>query len=522
MKRWAIVNANIITMAAERPRAEALLIEGDCIAAVGARQEILALAAGVETKDLAGATVLPGFIDCHVHAIWTGMAALGADLIGAESIHEILNRLAEYDKKHPGPQWLCGNGYDESFISEGRPPALHELDTVNARRPILVRQRGGHSCVVNTAGFRLLNLPPETKGIARARSGEPTGLLFSDALPLALAGAGAEMEPSLRADAIQRACEIALAKGVTTMHALQKAGPHESGTIELLCRKDWPVRIVVYPTTLDAAWAQSQAFPRVGGCILLDGALEAHTGALFEPYTDAPDQVGQLYLSSRALQKFVRSAHGRGLQICVHAVAERAVQQALDAYALALSGQPRPDHRHRIEHFVLPTDAQIRRAAELGVAVCAQPTFEFLWGGAGRWFEKLIGERWRRTTPLRSMLEASVLVAGGSDSYVSPIDPLLGIHSAVNHPNAEQRISPMDALRLFTHNAARIAFQEREIGVLAPGRLADIVVLAEDPTGVPPGRIKDIRIVMTVVGGEVRHGDKGLLQRGRVSGKGES
>jgi predicted amidohydrolase YtcJ len=505
MKRRALVNCNVLTMSEAQPRAEALLIEGDRIVAVGALQEIRPQAGQAEIMDLAGATVLPGFIDGHVHAVWTGMATLGADLIGARSIHEVLNRLADWDRKRPGEAWLFGNGYDESLLAEGRPPGLRDLDSVSAARPILIRQRGGHSCVVNSAGLQSLSLSADTQGIVRAASGEPTGLLTGEALVLALGSAGAELDPSLKEDAVRRACEIALAKGVTTLHALQKAGPSEVEVIELLQRRDWPLRIIVYPTTLDAAWAQSHGFPRVGGCVLLDGALEAHTAALFEPYADAPEGRGRLYLSDRALGKFVRSAHDRGLQVGVHAVGERAIQQALDAYAGALARPPRPDHRHRIEHFILPTAAQIHRVAELGVAVCVQPTFELLWGGAGGCFDRLIGERWRRTTPLRTMVEAGVLVAGGSDSYVSPIDPLLGVHSAVNHPNPQQRLSPLEALRLFTGNAARLAFQENETGTLEPGRWADLVVLEEDPLKAPRERIKDIPVRMTMVGGEVRY-----------------
>ena len=305
MRRLALVNANIITLSAEGPTAEGLLIEGDRISAVGPRQEIQPLLAGAEVLDLAGATVLPGFIDCHVHTLWTGMAAQGADLIGAKTVHDLLNRLADWNTSHPGRTWLFGNGYDESVIAEGRAPNMHELDSVSSTRPILIRQRGGHSCVVNTCGFHLLNLPAPTNGIVRSPSGKPTGLLLSDALPLALARTGAELDPAMREDALRRACEIALARGVTTLHALQRADPRDPETIEILRRPDWPVRIVVYPTTLDAAWAQRQGFTRVGGCILLDGALEAHTAALFAPYTDDPATHGQLYLADRDLQDFI-------------------------------------------------------------------------------------------------------------------------------------------------------------------------------------------------------------------------
>lgn len=504
MNRWALLNGNIITLCPHRPRAQALLIEEERIQFVGNTEEVLRELGAGQHLDLAGATVLPGFIDCHVHPIWTGMACQGADLVGAKSLDELLNRLAGWDKKFPGPTWLFGNGYDESTLAEARPPSRAELDSVSTTRPILVRQRGGHSCVVNTAGLRILNLPPETPGIVRTPTGEPTGLLIANALTLALSRAGEELDPESLEQAICATCDLALHKGVTTLHALQKTDPRHYQTVTLLSAKPWPIHLLVYPTTLDAEWAAAHGFTRVGGCILLDGALEAHTAALFEPYTDAPDNYGTLYLSDEVLRAFVHRAHELGLQVCLHAVAERAIEQALSAYAQASANTPRRDSRHRIEHFILPTDAQIARAAELGVCVCAQPAFELLWGGKGRWFDRLIGERWQRTTPLRKMLDAGVLVAAGSDSYVTPIDPLLGIHAAVNHPNPDQRLSVMEAIRLFTTNAAAIAFQEASTGQLVPGRVADLVVLADDPTAAPPEYIKDIPVIMTVVGGKIR------------------
>ncbi len=504
-KVWGIINADICTMSPARPRAEAMAIEGDRILAVGRTGDVAPLLRNAPIHDAQGRAVLPGFIDCHVHAVWTGMAMFGADLVGSASVEDLLERLAGFHRRHPDAEWLCANGYDESVMAEGRPPTLHDLDSLELRRPVLVRQRGGHSCVVNSIAFRRLDVNPDTEGVERSASGEPTGRLRGDALLGALARAGAELDPSRREEAISRACETALSKGVTTLHALQKAGPGDAGTIKLLSRGDWPVRIIVYPTTLDAAWAASEGFGRVGGCILLDGALEAHTAALLQPYADESRNVGRLYLGDDEVRGFVVAAHERCLQVSVHAVGERAIGQALDALAYAIGRHPRPDHRHRIEHFILPTSDQISRAAALGVSVCAQPAFEGLWGGSGRWFEKLIGSRWRRTTPLRAMLDAGILVAGGSDSLVCPIDPLSGIHAAVNHPNVAQRISCEEAVRLFTANAARMGFQEDEVGALLPGTFADIVVLSRNPMLASPEQLAKIAVVMTVVGGCVRY-----------------
>ncbi|MBM4046080.1 MAG: amidohydrolase family protein [Planctomycetes bacterium] len=312
---------------------------------------------------------------------------------------------------------------------------------------------------------------------------------------------GAELPVERRYEAIRLAAQRAAEKGVTTVHALEGGNRDDEPELRCLMAGDLPVRVVPYPITEDVEWVKSLGLPRIGGCLLLDGAIEAHTAALFEPYADAPGELGKLYHTREELAQFVRSAHDAGLQIAVHAVGERAIQQFLDVLEPVLVRSPR-DHRHRIEHFIVPTADQIARVARLGVAVCAQPTFERLWGGEQGGFARRLGpSRMKRTTPLRSLLDAGALVAGGSDSYVSPLDPLLGIHSAVNHPNPAQRLTVPEALRLFTLHAARIAFEDHLKGSLEVGKLADFVVLARNPLVVAPNRLKDLEVLKTYVGG---------------------
>ncbi len=210
-----------------------------------------------------------------------------------------------------------------------------------------------------------------------------------------------------------------------------------------------------------------------------------------------------LYFDDGELLDFFKGAHEAGLQICVHCVGDGAVEQALTAFELVLRDRPRPDHRHRIEHAELITASQIERAGKLGLAFSIQPAFNHFWRH-DQFYPPVIGEkRAARVDPIRSLVDAGLLVGAGSDSTVTPLRPLLGVHSAVNHSNPAERVDVLTALRLFTLNNARLGFEEREKGSLTPGKLADLVVLGADPLEVDPGEIKDIPIELTVVGGRV-------------------
>jgi predicted amidohydrolase YtcJ len=168
-----------------------------------------------------------------------------------------------------------------------------------------------------------------------------------------------------------------------------------------------------------------------------------------------------------------------------------------DAYEQALRKMPRYDPRHRLEHFELATDDQIKRARDLGVVASVQPSFELYWGGPSGMYASRLGERWRKTNRLRTMLDAGLCLAGGSDSNVTPAQPLLGMHAAVNHPNEDERISPEQALRLMTIDAAHAAFNERRQGSIAAGKQADFTVLDRDPLAVPRDEIRDVRVLET-------------------------
>jgi predicted amidohydrolase YtcJ len=302
--------------------------------------------------------------------------------------------------------------------------------------------------------------------------------------------------------AIQKAHSV----GITTLHALEGGSTGDDAAAEAFLARlnSLPLRIVFFYQTTDVQKVVELGLPRIGGCILLDGDIGPHTAALSQPYADAPECRGTLYYSQEQIDAFVLQAHEQGLQVTMHAVGDAAVQQALDAYKRALSAYPRDDHRHRIEHCEVIREDQIELARQLGVALAIQPPFNHYWPHT-EYYSTLGQERAWKADPVRTLVRAGLLIAGGSDSTVTPLGPLIGIHAAVNHTNPAERVSIQEALELYTVNAARIAFQESDRGSLHVGKLGDFVVLGEDPFEVDPGHIRDIPVEMTVIGGDIAY-----------------
>jgi predicted amidohydrolase YtcJ len=300
------------------------------------------------------------------------------------------------------------------------------------------------------------------------------------------------------------AARQAVSVGLTTVHALegndQPDDPTVASLLEIAPRL--PMRLVVWYQTRAVDAVQRLGLPRVGGCILLDGDFGPHTAALMEPYVDEPGSRGTLYFTQEEVDGFVAEAHQAGLQIAMHAVGDRAAAQALDAYERALARWPRDDHRHRIEHFEIYNQALVERARDLGVHLAIQPPFNVYFGGHTRLNPLLGAERALRSDPVRSLVEAGLHVGGGSDSTVTPMNPLYGVYSAVNHSNPAERLDVMRALQLNTRDNATMAFEEGDKGCIRTGLLGDLVVLDQDPTAILPEGLADITVRWTIVGGE--------------------
>lgn len=504
----AIRQANIITMNPSQPRAQALAVRDGRIAAVGAWEEVAPYAEGLMALDLDGKTVLPGFIDTHTHFLWTALSLAALD-VGPAWDHDALQAIIRQATTALSPgELVFGMGFSEYALdTEKFSPILDALDAVAPDNPVFLVGITGHVAAANSRALELLDLPDNTPGVKRDARGHPSGLLADQANNLAWEQFSASFGATEKAAGlVDLAVEKALSVGLTTVHALEGSlgGEDRSVTDFLAAIPGLPLRFVLYYQTMDVDRVVALGLPRIGGCILLDGDVDPRTAALSEPYVDDPACYGTLYHSQEEIDAFVLTAHRAGLQVAMHAVGDAAVEQALNAYDAALAVHPRHDHRHRIEHCEVIREEQIQRAQRLGVALAIQPPFNHYWPHTG-YFSSLGEERAWRADPVRTLVRPGLLVAGGSDSTVTPLGPLLGVHAAVNHSNPAERVTVQEGLELYTVNAAHIALEEQDKGSLEAGKLGDLVVLVEDPFRVIPGLIKDIGIEMTIVGGVIAY-----------------
>jgi hypothetical protein len=487
------------------PLVEAALMEGGVFKRVGPSQELTRLPAAASV-DLQGIAVFPGFVDSHVHLLSYGLSLREVDLTSAGSIDDLLEMLRKAKKDG---RVLRACQLDPESLKEKRFPTRKELDSVSKDTPMFVKRRDEHSSVLNTAAFDTLGLPQNTPGIeVDSGTGEPTGVLKRQANQIALEKFHGMIDDAEMKTAYMEASSSALAMGVTTLHALIGAdeNPVRKDCETLLeIQDELPVRTIPYYQTRNVDKVLRLGLERIGGCILLDGSIGSRTAAFSSDYADEPGNNGCLYLKDEELLSFFERSEKGGLQIAVHAIGDRAVEQAISCYEKVLGKSGIRDQRHRIEHAEYVKDEQWERIAKLGICLGMQPAFEDFWGYPGGMYEKRLGKtRVRAMNSFATALKNGICVAGGSDAPITPVDPILGIHSAVNHPSTESRLSVEESVRAFTWAGGYAAHKEAVFGLVKPGYCADAVGLSADPFSAQPGEIRDIKIVFVVQDGQVR------------------
>jgi predicted amidohydrolase YtcJ len=503
---FVLTNANIITMDTAGNRCRALAVENGRIARTGSDSDMGELAdQGWPVEDLGGLSVLPGFIDTHQHMMLTGSQETAVHLDDAKNVDDILTRIADRVTCTPKGKWVRGSYLNEQTLAQKAMPTRDDLDRAAPQHPVFLMHVTCHMCSLNTRALEIIQPPPGLEGMDML-GGRPTGVVRDPGILTFVHPAMARIiAPGDKLEFLQTAARMALKKGITTLHALDGGdlGPGDTKVI-WQNRDRLPLHLVCYNQSMDLKEVKELDQPRVGGCICADGAFEAHTAALFEPYADEPDNYGALTYSQEQMDRFVMDAHQQGLQIAVHCESERSIEQVLWAMEKALRAFPREDHRHRIEHLELPTTNQIQRMAAAGIMASMQPAFipAFIGKENMALYEALLGKpRLKRIHPYRTILDSGIPISGGSDSPVTPYDPLAGIQAAVTHPNADQRPTLEQAIAMFTSTAAFSAFEEDIKGSIEPGKLADLVVLSRDPFETKAQSIKDIEIERVYVSG---------------------
>ncbi len=500
-----LINGEIITLNNKDEIAEAVAVEDGLITEVGSNEEIKSLADNnMKVIDLKGKTVVPGFIDAHVHFMQTGLDKIFVDLTEADTKQEMLNLLKERAQKKEAGEWIYAAGFDDDKFADKKPPTRWEIDEVVADNPVWCNRIDSHSCTVNSEALELLDIPADMPGVDTNEAREKTGVIRDEANSEVRTKVLGMVTKEKRLKAMNIATEIALEAGITTVHSMEGGRLFSHLDVETLLEKraENPLYIVVFNQTKDVDRVLDLGLERIGGCIILDGSFGSHTAALLEPYEDDPNTNGKLYNTQEEIDEFILRAHKEGLQATCHAIGDRAIEQLLTAYEKAQAEYPREDARHRIEHSELINQKQIKRANELGVTLSMQPAFEHYWGGLdGMYGTRLGEERAKKTNRYRDILEAGCLLAGGSDSDVTPMNPLLGIHGAVNHSNEEQQLEVKEALKMFTINAAKSVFEEDIKGTIEPEKMANFTVLDKNLLTVPKDEIKDINIEQTIIDG---------------------
>jgi len=510
-------NSNIVDVANGISTTGSIAIEGGRLQAIGSREEIAAMrTSGTRIVDLTSKTVVPGFIDSHAHLSATGLSLIELDFREARSVSEVQDMVRARAAQQPPGTLLRGWNLYENLLQETRFPTRYELDAVAPDHYVRLFREDGHSSVVNTKLLEHLGYDVGTPG-ADVTEGELTGVLRAAAQMKAGVPVRELETMQMREEAMRAAGQRALEVGLTTVQTLEGSDqlPHEEYQVAAELALKLPIHALMWYQTTYFERLEGTGLPRIGGCIMLDGAPGSYTGALFDPYSDNPSTNGVLYFEDEEINAFVLEAHRRGYQIAVHATCQRAVEQAIRAYEQALDAFPKEDHRLRIEHgYGMPTPGQFERMGRRGIVLSTQPAFLHY---RMDMYYKRFGSRWRGVHPHRLALNHGITIAGGSDSFVTPLYPLLGIHCAVNHPVEEQRVGVREALRWFTINGAYSAFEEEIKGTIAHGKLADLTVLERNILTENALTIKDIPVVMTIVGGRIQYSAEDVGKVGHLN-----
>lgn len=524
-------NALVRTLDSGNPTAEAVLVRDGRVVVVGSLDDVRSAGSGELEVDLAGATLLPGFIESHNHFQSAGLAFAQVDCRAGrcDSIGDMQRLLGERAATTGAGEWVIGRGYDQTMLAENRHPTRHDLDIAVPDHPVAVWHISYHGVIANSAALRLAGVDRNTEDrpggeILRDADGEPNGVLLEDPAMELVTRVMPNVTRADRRRGLGMARDQFISTGVSAVHdALIRTKDEIDAYAEAIAAGELPIRayLMIAPELYNGELegqagdlGPSYGLPTnrlVAGPVKFfqDGAIQAYTAALTQPYYDAPDRYGVKIYEPSQLASMVLEHHRAGRQIAIHGNGDSAIDDILDAYEAALTAHPRTDHRHRVEHCQTGRQDQLERMARLGVV--SSVFANHLWYFGDRHLSRFLGpERAERMEPLASMTKLGIRWGLHSDCPVTEVNPLLGIWLAVNRrtsggqPIGESEKVPVEqALRGFGPDAAYLGFQERTLGTIAPGYLADFTVLSGDPVSDPEG-IKDLRVLGTVIDGEMR------------------
>ena len=523
-----ITNAKVWTVDKSAPSAEAVAILGDRIVAVGLNADI-DLWRGPQTKiiDATGKLLLPGFNDSHVHFTTGGSQLDNVQLNDAPSAEEFARRIGEKARSLPKGQWILGGDWDETKWNPAVLPTNKTIDAVTPDTPVFVSRYDGHMALANSLAMKLAGIDKSTPDIAggtvvRDARGNPTGALkdaarsyMDKAIPIAT--------HEQRTTAAKRALAHAASLGVTSVQDMYVDFADIAVYAELLEHGQLTARIYAAPpigrvdgqAKVGVRHAFGGPYLRIGAVKgFADGSLGSRTAYFFEPFNDQPGNHGLLSDEMQPLSRMrdhMMTADGAGIQICTHAIGDQAISMILDLYAEVAKAHGPADRRFRIEHAQHMAAKDFDRFDQLNVIASVQPYHAI---DDGRWAEPRIGhERASRTYAFRTFLNHRVRLAFGTDWDVAPLNPMLTLYAAVTRATLddknpggwfpEQKLTIAEAIEAYTMGSAYAEFQEKIKGSITPGKLADMVMLSDDILSIDAGKIRDVKVLKTIVGGKV-------------------
>ncbi len=539
-----LINGRVWTGGDTSSFAEAVAVRGNLIIGVGATAEIKKFVdARTQVTDLGGRLVAPGFNDAHIHFLGGSLGLTEVDLTETPTVAEMIERIAAYARKNPQAQWIKGRGWEYTKFPGGLPTKSY-LDAIIKDRPVFLSAYDGHSAWVNSKALQLAGVTRETKfdgygEVVRDASGEPTGALKEGAQSLVRKFIP-EPAREQKLDALRRGMKMAASLGITSIQNANGSPEEFALYDELLKRGELSLRVST-AFSIGAKTTQQEIdrfveikkqndlnpILRAGSVkLMLDGVIESHTASMLERYSDLPashgSPYGELTMPPNMYRDLIARFDKLGFQIYTHAIGDRAVQEALNAYENAQSINNRKNARHRIEHLETISPADIPRFAKLGVMASMEPIHADP-GTVEIWARAVGPERLPYSFPWAALLKSGARLVYSSDWPASiSVDPIRGLHCAVNRRTingqppkgwiAEQRVSMGDALRAYTQMGAYSSFEEAVKGRIAAGMLADIAVFSQDLFKIDPMKIYETKVVLTVFDGKVIYRDSARFQ----------
>ena len=459
--------------------------------------------AKVRRLELGGRALIPAFVDTHQHFASFSTFQAGLNVMEAASNEEISQMVSDFVKRSPAKK-LIAFGASPYSVKEGRLISREELDRVCPDKEIMVVKYDGHACIVNSK--LLARMESKVKGLRgfHADTGEMNQeafFAFSDDITSSLSLIDLVKN-------MQAAVDFEASHGIGMIHTVSGVG--FTGNLDITFEKIFArsltngFQLRVFPQSMDISVAQKRKLPRIGGCFecALDGCFGSHDASMNEPYCDEEGGDGVLYYSDEKVIEFCKKANRAGLQIEMHAIGDRAFDQAARALKAALDDYPRDDHRHGIIHDCLPTEEGIAICRDYRIQMPVQSAFINWKQEPDAYLEKILGpERAARLNPIRTFSERGIVVSFGSDAPCTSPDPIVWMDRAVNNPTVSERVSVREALRMCTYNGYYTTFDEKDRGSLETGKIADMVILSADPYRISPDQIGSLKVEKLILGG---------------------